>query len=345
MSTPEDTQASTPPPPTMALLHLIHGSKISQLLYVVAKLGIADLLRDGAKHSEELAQAVGAHPRTLYRVLRALASLGVFAEEQAQCFHLTPLAELLRTDHPESLRALAIFYGEEWVWHAEGALLYSVLTGKAAFHQVHGMGPFDYYREHADAAACFNAAMTSLSGQELAAVTAAYDFAGMATIVDVGGGQGALLAEILKTYPHLRGILFDLPAVVESAQPLLEAEGVTARCTCVAGDFFQTVPGEGDAYLLKRVIHDWDDAPAATILTQCRRAMAAHSRLLLMERVIPPGNAPSLGKLADITMLLHYGALERTEAEYRALLAAAGFTLARIIPTQTPLSIIEGVPA
>jgi len=329
----------------MALLHMIHGSKITQLLSVVAKLGIADLLRDGPKHSEELAQAVGAHPRTLYRVLRALASLGVFAEDQAQCFHLTPLANLLRAEVPESLRALAIVYGEEWIWHAEGALLYSVRTGKAAFHHVHGMSPFDYYRQHAEAAAGFNAAMTSVSGHEFAAIMAAYDFAGMATIVDVGGGHGALLAEILKTYPHMRGILFDLPAVVESAQPLLEAAGITARCTRVAGDFFQTLPGGGDAYILKRVIHDWDDAPAAAMLTQCRRAMPAHSRLLLMERVIPPGNAPFLGKLGDITMLLHYGGLERTEAEYRGLLEAAGFTLVRIIPTQAPLSIIEGVPA
>jgi hypothetical protein len=184
-----------------------------------------------------------------------------------------------------------------------------------------------------------------LSDAQAEAIRAAYDFAGMATIVDVGGGHGALLAEILKTYPHMRGILFDLPAVVESAQPLLEAAGITARCTCVAGDFFQTMPGGGDAYILKRVIHDWDDAPAAAMLTQCRRAMPAHSRLLLMERVIPPGNAPSVGKLADITMLLHYGGLERTEAEYRGLLEAVGFTLVRIIPTQAPLSIIEGVPA
>ena len=207
------------------------------------------------------------------------------------------------------------------------------------------MGTFDYYHQHAEAAACFNAAMTSLSGHELAAIIAAYDFAGMATMIDVGGGQGALLAEILKTYPHVRGILFDLPAVVESAQSLLAAAGIADRCTCVAGDFFQTLPGGGDAYIFKRVIHDWDDPQAQAILTQCRRAMAAHSRLLLMERVLPPGNTPSVGKLADITMLVHYGALERTEAEYRVLLEAAGFTLVRIIPTQAPLSIIEGVPA
>jgi hypothetical protein len=323
---------------------MIDGYRFTQLLYVVAKLGIADLLHDGPKHSEELAQAVGAHPRTLYRVLRALASLGVFAEDEAQGFHLTPLADLLRTDVPESLRALAIFYGEEWIWHAEGALLYSVRTGKAAFHHVHGMSPFDYYRQRAEAAAGFNAAMTSLSGHELAAIIAAYDFAGMASIVDVGGGQGALLAEILKTWPHVRGILFELPAVVESAQPFLTAAGIAERCTCVAGDFFQRLPGDGDAYILKRVIHDWEDAQAAAILTQCHRAMPPHSRLLLMERVIPPGNTPAVGKLADMTMLVHYGALERTETEFRVLLEAAGFTLARIIPTQTSLSIIEGVP-
>jgi O-methyltransferase/methyltransferase family protein len=342
-------EPSQPPPdaesPSSAVVlrRMIDGYRFTQLLYVVAKLGIADLLRDGPKRSEELAQAVGAHPRTLYRVLRALASLGVFVEDEAQGFHLTPLAQLLRTDVPESLRALAIFYGEEWIWHAEGALLYSVRTGKAAFHHVHGMSPFDYYRQHAEAAAGFNAAMTNLSGHELAAIIAAYDFTEMATIVDVGGGQGALLAEILKTCPHMRGILFDLPAVVESAQPFLTAAGIAERCTCVAGDFFQRLPGGGDAYILKRVIHDWDDAQAAAMLTQCRQAMPAHGRLLLMERVIPPGNTPSVGKLADITMLVHYGALERTEAEFRGLLEAAGFTLVRIIPTQTSLSIIEGV--
>ena len=345
MSTSDNFHETNQPPPSMALMHLFHGARITQLLYVAAKLGIADLLYEGAKSSEELAQAVGAHPRTLYRVLRALASLGIFAEEQDQRFCLTPMADLLRTESPASLRPFALLSGEEWIWRAEGALLYSVRTGQAAFNQVHGMGTFDYYHQHAEAAACFNAAMTSLSGHEVAAILAAYDFAGMATMIDVGGGQGALLAAILQTYPHARGILFDLPAVVESAQSLLAAAGITERCTRVAGDFFQTLPGGGDAYIFKRVIHDWDDPQAQAILTQCRRAMAAHSRLLVMERVLPPGNTPSLGKLADITMLVHYGALERTEAEYRVLLEAAGFTLERIIPTQAPLSIIEGVPA
>src|SRR5215510_5454050 len=216
MSASDTSYGTNSPPPRMALMHLFHGARITQLLYVVAKLGIADLLSEGAKRSEELAQAVGAHPRTLYRVLRALASLGIFAEEPDQHFRLTPMADLLRTEAPASLRPFAVLSGEEWVWRAEGTLLDSVRTGKAAFNQVHGMGAFDYYHQHAEAAACFQAAMTSLSGHAVAAIIAAYDFSRMATIVDVGGGQGALLAAILQTYPHARGILFDLPAVVES---------------------------------------------------------------------------------------------------------------------------------
>jgi hypothetical protein len=286
----------------MALRQMFHGARITQLLYVAAKLGIADLLDEGVKSSEELAQAVGAHPRTLYRVLRALASLGIFAEEQDQRFRLTPLADLLRTDAPASLRPFALLSGEEWVWRAEGALLYSVRTGQAAFNQVHGMGTFDYYHQHAEAAACFNAAMTSLSGHEVAAIMEAYDFAGMSTIIDVGGGQGALLAAILQTYPKARGILFDLPAVVESAQSLLDASGIADRCPRVAGDFFQTLPSSGDAYIFKRVIHDWDDPQAKAMLTQCRRVMTAHSRLLVMECVLPSANTPSVGTLADITI-------------------------------------------
>jgi hypothetical protein len=241
----------------MALMPLFHGARITQLLYVAAKLGIADLLSEGAKRSEELAQAVGAHPRTLYRVLRALASLGIFAEELDRRFRLTPMADLLRTDAPASLRPFAVLSGEEWVWRAEGALLDSVRTGQAAFNQVHGMGAFDYYGQHAEAAACFQAAMTSLSGPEVQAILAAYDFAGMATII----------------------------------------------------------------------------------------AMATHSRLLVMERVLPAGSTPSLGPLDDITMLVRYGALERTEAAYRVLLNAAGFRLERVMPTQTALSIMEGRPA
>ena len=190
MSTSDNFHETNQPPPSMALMHLFHGARITQLLYVAAKLGIADLLYEGAKSSEELAQAVGAHPRTLYRVLRALASLGIFAEEQDQRFCLTPMADLLRTEAPASLRPFALLSGEDWIWRAEGALLYSVRTGQAAFNQVHGMGTFDYYYQHAEAAACFNTAMTSLSGHEVAAILAAYDFAGMATIDRRGWGPG-----------------------------------------------------------------------------------------------------------------------------------------------------------
>jgi hypothetical protein len=324
---------------------MLYGAMITQLIAVAAQLGLADLLREEAKSSAELAQAVSAHPQTLYRILRALASVGIFAEDQAQRFHLTPMAELLRTEVPGSLRALAILRGADWFWHAESALLYSVRTGQSAFQHVHGVDPFTFYSQHAEAAACFQAAMTSASGHEVAAILAAYDFAGMATMVDVGGGHGALLAALLQAYPDMRGILFDRPAVVEHAQGLLVAAGVADRCTRVAGDFFHTVPSGGDAYLLKRVLHDWPDAQARAILCQCRQVMVAHSRLLLMERVLPAGNTPALGKLADIAMLIQYGGLERTEAEYRGLLDATGFRLRRLVETEESLSIIESVPA
>jgi hypothetical protein len=345
MSTPDELHATTPPSPTTTVLHMLYGAMMTQLISVAAQLGLADLLGEEAKSSAELAQAVGAHPQILYRVLRALASVGIFAEDQAQRFHLTPMAELLRTEVPGSLRALAIFRGAEWFWQAESALLYSVRTGQPAFQQVHGVDPFTYYSQHAEAAACFQAAMTSASGHEVAAILAAYDFAGMATLVDVGGGHGALLAALLQAYPALQGILFDRPAVIASAQGLLTTAGVADRCTRMAGDFFHTVPGGGDAYLLKRVLHDWPDAQARAILRQCRRVMAAHGRLLVIERVLPTGNTPSLGKLADIAMLIQYGGMERTEAEYRGLLETTGFRLRRLIETEASLSIIEGIPA
>lgn len=344
MAKPEHPPSREQLSPETTLMQLINGHRITQLIRVAAKLGLADLLTDGPKRSDELDRAVGAHPRTLYRVLRALASLEIFAADDAGRFHLTPLAELLRRGVPGSLADYAIMEGEPWYCHSDSELLYSIRTGKPAFDYVHGMGIFEYLHQHAEAAACFNAAQTSFSGHELAAIVAAYDFGEFTTIVDVGGGHGALLVEILKANPHPRGILFDLPTVVESAKGLLEVAGVMHRCDVAPGDFFQFVPGGGDAYMLKRVIHDWDDERAATILANCRQTMAATSRLLLMERVIPPGNAPSLGKLADINMLVHAGGLERTEAEFRMLLERTGFRLVKIVPTQSPICIIEASP-
>jgi hypothetical protein len=324
-----------------ALRDTILGNRVSAALYVAAKLGIADLLADGAKRSEDLAHAAGAHPQSLYRVLRLLASQGVFAEVEPRRFALTPLATLLRTDVPGSLRALAIRNGG-LDWRPWGALLHSVRTGTPAFDHVYGMSLFAYLAQDAESAQVFNDTMTMFTQRDARAVVGAYDFSGIGTLVDIGGGHGALMAAILEASPRTRGILVDLPAVIEGAQRQLTARGLHPRCDVVAADFFESVPVGGDAYLLKYVIHDWDDERAVTILRNCHRAMVADGRLLLVEALIPFDDAPHFGKSADVTMLAFTGGLERTEAEYRALFASAGFVLTRIIPTESHASVLEG---
>jgi len=335
--------------PAATLLHLMTGYRAMQALYVAARLGIADLLKDGARGSEELARATGADARALHRLLRALASLGVFGEDADGRFAPSELGALLRSDVPGSLRAAAIFFGDERNWHAWGKLERSVMSGEP----VRGpRGTQAFLEESArdpEGAALFNAAMTSLTSAFDAAVTAAYDFSRLGTLVDVGGGQGALISSILAANPALRGILFDIPPVIESARGRIGEAGLAGRCELVAGDFFASVPAGGDAYVLKWVIHDWDDEHSVAILGSCRRAMARDGRLLLVERVVPERvdqSADTQGiVLGDLNMLLWTGGRERTAAEYRALLASAGFTLARIVPTATQLSIIEGARA
>jgi O-methyltransferase domain/Dimerisation domain len=330
----------------MALLQLASGSWIGQAVHVAAKLGIADLLEDGPKSPATLAEATGAHAGTLHRLLRALASLGVFAEDADGRFALTSLAEGLRTNAPGSLRAYAIMMGEDWHWRAWGDLLNSVRTGQPAFEHVFGCPMFSYFGEHPEAARVFDAAMTSRTGQETAAVIAAYEWPASATIVDVGGGQGALLAAILARNPDVHGVLFDMPHVIAAARGLIEEAGLADRCELAAGDFFERVPAGGDLYLLKRVVHDWDDERASAILRSCRAAMGDRSRLLVIEHVLPPGNAPSWGKLLDLQMLvLTPGGRERDEAGFRALLASTGLRLERIIPAGPTASLIEAVVA
>ena len=330
----------------MALLQLASGSWIGQAVHVAAKLGIADLLEDGPKSPATLAEATGAHAGTLHRLLRALASLGVFAEDADGRFALTSLAEGLRTNAPGSLRAYAIMMGEDWHWRAWGDLLNSVRTGQPAFEHVFGCHMFSYFGEHPEAARVFDAAMTSRTGQETAAVIAAYEWPASATIVDVGGGQGALLAAILARNPDVHGVLFDMPHVIAAARGLIEEAGLADRCELAAGAFFQRVPAGGDLYLLKRVVHDWDDERASAILRSCRAAMGDRSRLLVIEHALPPGNAPSWGKLLDLQMLvLTPGGRERDEAGFRALLASTGLRLERIIPAGPTASLIEAVVA
>jgi hypothetical protein len=347
MSSQNNSAAAAQPPPAAQLAQLLRGSLITQLIYVAARLGIADLLRDGPRHSDELAQTAAADPRTLYRILRALAGLGIFAEQQPHVFELTPLAEPLRSDVSGSLHGSALVYGDRWWWQACGELLHSVTSGQTAFEQVHGQTLFDYLGQSVDAAALFNRHQSNMTRQDAAAVVEAYDFSVFSSIVDIGGGLGALAGAILQACPHTGVILFDQPAVIDAAKASLSPEP-GARCQLVGGDFFIAVPAGGDAYVLKDIIHDWDDELAISILQNCRKAMTAgaanNRRLLLIEKVIPAGNEPFAGKLTDITMLLITGGMERTGEEYRALLEKAGFALTRIVATRSPASVIEAVP-
>ena len=331
-------------PPAERVRRLVMGFRATQLVHVAAKLGIADLLQDGPRDASDLATAVRAHPRALYRLLRALTSLGLFAEIPGGQFRLTPLGDILRTDAPGSLRPLAQLYGEEWVWRAYGNVFHSVMTGRPAFEHVHGQGLFDYMRGHPEAAASFDRGMTAYSEQEAAAILGAYDFAGAATIVDIGGGAGALLVSILAAHPRARGVLFEQPGVIDRARDPMTRAGVVDRCVLEGGDFFERVPSGGDLYVLESVLHNWDDTDGAAILRTCRSAMQRGARLLVIERVIPEGNEPSEAKLFDINMLVMLSGLERTVGEYRTLLRNGGFDLTRVIPTAAAVSVLEATP-
>ncbi|MDT5120808.1 MAG: hypothetical protein QOC96_290 [Acidobacteriota bacterium] len=329
-------------PPQAVLMQMMTGYWVSQLLYVAAKLGIADLLKDKPLTREELATATNTDAPTLYRLLRALASVGIFAEDEHKRFNLTPLAATLQSG-PGSMRGMVLHLGEPASWRAWGELLYSVQTGQTAFPQANGAEIFQYYKEHSESSEPFNEAMTNFSQVAIPAIIKSYDFSSIGKLVDVGGGHGSLLAAILKAHPQMKGVVFDVAPAIEGAKQRIEAEGLTERCEPIAGDFFESVPAGGDAYIMKHIIHDWDDERSISILKNCHRAMKDGGRLLLVEMVIAPGNEPSLGKLMDINMLILPGGLERTEAEYRELFAAAGFKLTKIIPTESPVSVIEGM--
>jgi O-methyltransferase domain/Dimerisation domain len=326
------------------LWRMTNGFQVSQAIHVVATLGIADLLKDGPKSADELAEATGTHASALYRILRALASVGVFAEQSDGRFGLTPLAEHLRTDVPGSLRSWAMLIGRPYYFTTWGHLLHSVRTGEPAFPHVYGTPAWEYRASHPEESALFDGAMTGLSLAEAEAVVRNYDFLGIGVLVDVGGGKGALLAAILAANPALRGILFDQPHVVADAKDLLERAGVADRCEVVDGDFFKAVPGGADAYLLKSIIHDWDDASAIEILRKCRAAMADSARLLLVERGIRPANEPDPAKFIDLMILVMLGGRERTAEEYERLYTEAGFKLTNTIHAGSLLDIIEGVP-
>lgn len=328
------------------LRRLIIGYRLSQAISVAAQLGVADLLKNGPQSADELARHTGTHSPSLYRVLRLLASEGLLAEAKDGRFHLLPLGEPLRADVPGSLRHRAIFDGAAANWQAWGELIHSVTTGEPAFNHVWHAGLFDYVNRDPELAASFNGFMAAQTTAVAQAVLDAYDFSGVDTLVDVGGGYGALVVSVLAAHPAMRGVLFDLPHVVAEGRSRLAAAGLAARCAAIGGSFFDAVPEGGDAYALKFILHDWDDERCREILTHCRRVMPVHGRLLIVEAIIRPGNAPDYGKYMDLTMLvMTEGGRERTESEYRALLTATGFRLTRVIPTTSDVCVIEALPA
>lgn len=327
--------------PPEVLSRLISGYWTTQMVYVAAKLKLADLLTAGPRTAEDLATETKTHAPSLYRLLRALASLGIFAEDAQHRFALTPMADLLRTDLPGSQSALAVMSGEEH-YLGWGELLYSVQTGKTGFEKLYGMGVFDYLSQHEEQAKTFDAAMVGIHGRESAAMTDAYDFSQFKVLADVGGGNGSLLSTVLKKNPNLRGLLYDLPGVTQRAKDSIAAAGLADRIEIQAGSFFESIPSGADAYLMRHIIHDWDDERSLTILRNIHKVIPASGKLLVVEGVIPPGNDPNFGKLLDLTMLTLPGGKERTEAEYRELFKQGGFELTRIIPTTAEVSVIEG---
>jgi len=323
------------------LARMIGGFCVSQMIYVAAKLDLATRLATGPKTSRELAEATHTDPGSLYRLLRALASVEIFAETDAGMFSMTPLAEQLRSDLPATQHAMAIMMGEEH-YQAYGELLYSVQTGRPSFDKIYGKPVFDYFGEHPEAAKNFDDAMTSIHGRETSQMVEAYDFSGIGTLMDVGGGNGSMLTGVLEANSSLQGILFDLPQVIARAKARIEKSSVADRIQLLEGSFFESIPAGADAYMMRHIIHDWDDERSLKILRNVAKVIKPDGKLLVIDGVVEPGNEPSFTKLLDLTMLTMPGGQERTEEEFRRLFEKAGFMLARIVPTNGDVSIIEG---
>jgi hypothetical protein len=334
-------------PATGELLQVIMDYPSAQVVHAAARLGLADLLADGPRSVEELAAAAGAHTPSLARLVRALTALGVLVEANGGRVELTSLGAALRSDVPGSVRDAVLFLAGEWFWRAWGGLLHSVRTGEPAFDRVFGMSNFEYWGHDPEAGAIHDAFFRTTARVTNAPIVAAYNFSRFGTVVDVGGSTGGLLGAILQANPGLRGILFDLPHVVSGAAPVLTEAGVADRCAVVSGSFFESVPEGGDAYILKYVIHDWDDERAVAVLRRCRDAMAPGAVLLVIEQVVPerlePGAAARRVTRMDLQMLvLTPGGRERTEREFRSLLGEAGFELRAAVPTAS-FHVLEAV--
>ena len=332
-------------PPGPSVLDLITSGWVAQGVYTVTKLGIVEALRDGPQTADAIAESVGADPDAVYRLMRMLASRGVFTSQPNRRFSLAPMGKALLADAPDSMRGYALFVGDPLHWEHWGQLSRSVLTGKCAIEEVRGKPTFEWIEDVPELAAVFNDGMTSISKMETPLVVSAYDFSSFGTIVDVGGGHGLLLSEILRQAHNSSGILFDAESVVEGAPAVLEPAGVSNRCTVVGGSFFESVPAGGDAYVLKHIIHDWDDEKSVQILRNIRTAMNPGAKVLIVEAVVPDDDREHLSKLLDLEMLVAATGRERTEAEYAELLRQAGFRHTRTVGTVGPGSIVEAVAA
>lgn len=347
MNKPPQTDSPESVQPATRLLALLTNSWMTQAIYVAAQLRIADLLVDGPKTSAELAALTGTHDPSLRRLLRALVTIEICRERPDGAFELAPMGEFLRTDGPDSVRSWAIYWGEH-LWSEWGHLLHSVQTGESARTLATGCDGFAHVEQDPKLAAIFNQAMVELTRIISHGVARTYDFSGAKKIVDVGGGYGELLETIIRAYPQVRGVLFDLPHAIEQGRHRLAGTEVAERCEFVVGSFFETIPPGGDIYVLKSVMHDWNDSRSRTILDNCRRVMAADTKLLLIERIMPERLEASLTHQtivrSDLTMLVAHAAGERTEAEFRSLLGAAGFRIVRILPAELAYNVIETIP-
>lgn len=333
-------------PPWTALLHMICGSWVSQSLSAAAQLKLADHLTSGPKSVDELAAVCGANPGTLFRLMRALAALGVFSQPSPGTFGLTPIGECLREGAPNSLREFAIAEQDHPHWAAWERCVDAVRSGKPIAREVLGMDQWGWYGTHPEDSACFSAAMGNLSNIVTPAVLDAYDFSRASKIIDVAGAHGVFLAEILTRYPQATGILFDLPHVIAESRAVLEKHGVADRVESIAGDMFKEVPAGGDVYLLKHIIHNWDDERATAILRACRAAMKPNGKVLIVELIVPPDNELTFAQLMDMNMLVMLTGKERSEAEYQTLLAGAQLRLERVHPAKgTPYGVVEACAA
>lgn len=341
MSAPVAARADAPPPEAQ-IAEILLSQLVPRLTHLFATLNLADHLSAGPKTSEALATLTGTHAPTLARVLRTLASLGFVTGEAQGTFALQPLGAVLRSGTPSHAAALVL--GGDMITRSFDLFLHSVQTGKTGFERAFGTPLFAWLSDHPTEAALFNDTMVGFHGMEPPAVAAAYDFSTFKTVVDIGGSTGNMLSAILSRYPAVQGILFDLPHVVEQAPALLQQRGLADRVRIERGSFFDGVPEGADAYVLSHIIHDWNSEQCGTILGHCRRAMGADGRLLLVEMVLPEGDTPHPGKLLDLMMLAVPGGEERTPSQYNALLDTAGFRMTRVVPTQSPVSIVEAVP-